>query len=181
MGAAAPGKMRLRHFLKQALEANISSFTNQLVSVRQHLLFIVKKILLKPSPWIDSSMMLKDASVKAALQSVPANDQLQLYAKAVRLLSFTKMVVSDMGTNTAGTPLIFSIKRVLLPELPAFVLYANILSALNLGTHEYIAMDAAAADVPKPIAAPSLTLPHGITGPESVIICNLMVNLQSES
>jgi len=142
---------------------------------------IVFVLLKHKAAWLDSSVMLKTASVKDCLQGRNSGEYLHLYTRAVTLVVRAGLGAAGLGTNPHGTPLVFLVKKVLTRD-PAHTLYSNVLSALNFPVRSYQALPhAGEGAVPGPPASPSLELPTPLTVETSESICTVLTAFAAQA
>ncbi|CAE7458361.1 unnamed protein product [Symbiodinium necroappetens] len=185
-GCGSQGRASMRQQLQQLLQLPQTSFRELAPATAVVLLKLCRALLRKPGAWLDSAAVLKSSDVKEILNAIPLAEQLHHYARAVRLLKLCKLVEMGLGTNAHGTPLIFAVKRVMPASTePAYVYYANVLSAFGLrfgGHHsEYRATNHLGPDIAKPPAAPELALDPALTQEESAAICAVLQSLAAHS
>ena len=129
-----PQRSRVRDVYAAILKASQNHFVDVVeTSSLQAALGMMSAILGSRTPWSESSVLLKDSSIKRALQDVAPRDHGQAFCLTLRLLALCHLVAAGLGSNPHGTPTVFYIRRSLVAENPAYVHYVNILTQLQAG------------------------------------------------
>ena len=132
----------------------------------------MQKILTSRQAWVDSTVLLKHPEVKQILAqgNLPAATHVQQFALAARALSVCGFSTAGLGTNQHGTPVVFVLKRRLLPAAASYALYCNLLTVLDLRVADYQGAPQPLPD--KPAAAPDLEFPDeaaNVDGPLALL------------
>ena len=180
-GVATAGRASIRTQLQQLLGQELEIYKTMDKSTAKIVLSIVFVLLKHKAAWLDSSVMLKTASVKDCLQGRNTGEYLHLYTRAVTLVVRAGLGAAGLGTNAHGTPLVFLVKKVLTRD-PEHTLYSNVLSALNFPIRSYQALPhAGEGAVPGPPASPSLALPTPLTLEAAESICTVLTAFAAQA